>query len=110
MFFFFKQKTAFEFLSGLVGSEMCIRDGCSGPMSDKKVAAKLGDFLCMGVNNDDAGRAVWERYKVNSVPSVLFICPQGAVIDVLPGYVMTEQVLLDLGRVPAGQGLSRITL
>ena len=26
MFFFFKQKTAYEILSGLVGSEMCIRD------------------------------------------------------------------------------------
>ena len=25
-FFFFKQKTAYEILSGLVGSEMCIRD------------------------------------------------------------------------------------
>ena len=26
--FFFKQKTAYEILSGLVGSEMCIRDRC----------------------------------------------------------------------------------
>ena len=26
LFFFFKQKTAYEILSGLVGSEMCIRD------------------------------------------------------------------------------------
>ena len=26
--FFFKQKTAYEILSGLVGSEMCIRDSC----------------------------------------------------------------------------------
>ncbi len=29
-FFFFKQKTAYEILSGLVGSEMCIRDGATG--------------------------------------------------------------------------------
>ena len=29
MFFFFKQKTAYEILSGLVGSEMCIRDRTS---------------------------------------------------------------------------------
>ena len=28
-FFFFKQKTAYEILSGLVGSEMCIRDRCT---------------------------------------------------------------------------------
>ena len=28
MFFFFKQKTAYEMLRSLVGSEMCIRDRC----------------------------------------------------------------------------------
>ena len=28
MFFFFKQKTAYELLRSLVGSEMCIRDRC----------------------------------------------------------------------------------
>ena len=27
-FFFFKQKTAYEMLRSLVGSEMCIRDSC----------------------------------------------------------------------------------
>ncbi len=26
--FFFMQKTAYELLGGLVGSEVCIRDGC----------------------------------------------------------------------------------
>ena len=28
VFFFFKQKTAYEMLRSLVGSEMCIRDRC----------------------------------------------------------------------------------
>eukprot|EP00825_Cyclidium_porcatum_P045602 TRINITY_DN697_c0_g1_i5.p1 TRINITY_DN697_c0_g1~~TRINITY_DN697_c0_g1_i5.p1 ORF type:complete len:123 (+),score=23.89 TRINITY_DN697_c0_g1_i5:39-407(+) len=28
-FFFFKQKTAYEIMPSLVGSEMCIRDSCS---------------------------------------------------------------------------------
>eukprot|EP00658_Telonema_sp_P-2_P038997 TRINITY_DN27892_c0_g1_i1.p1 TRINITY_DN27892_c0_g1~~TRINITY_DN27892_c0_g1_i1.p1 ORF type:complete len:101 (-),score=25.63 TRINITY_DN27892_c0_g1_i1:77-379(-) len=28
VFFFFKQKTAYEMLRSLVGSEMCIRDSC----------------------------------------------------------------------------------
>ncbi len=47
--FFFKQKTAYEILIGLVGSEMCIRDRttgvsaagalvCSGPGSGHRVA------------------------------------------------------------------------
>ncbi len=30
MFFFFKQKTAYEVLGSLVGSEMCIRDRGTG--------------------------------------------------------------------------------
>src|SRR5450756_3252080 len=28
LFFFFKQKTAYEIMPSLVGSEMCIRDSC----------------------------------------------------------------------------------
>ena len=34
-FFFFKQKTAYEMLRSLVGSEMCIRDRYNWPMADK---------------------------------------------------------------------------
>ena len=33
--FFFKQKTAYEILSGLVGSEMCIRDRAKRALSEK---------------------------------------------------------------------------
>ena len=29
VFFFFKQKTAYEIMPSLVGSEMCIRDRCN---------------------------------------------------------------------------------
>ncbi len=39
MFFFFKQKTAYEIGVRLVGSEMCIRDrttGVSNPHADTK--------------------------------------------------------------------------
>lgn len=76
----------------------------SGTMSDPKVAKKLGDYLCVGAKNDDTGRPVLDRYKVQTVPMVLFVNPEGAVIDVLPGYVTIEQFLLDLDRVRAGKG------
>eukprot|EP00658_Telonema_sp_P-2_P045037 TRINITY_DN32942_c0_g1_i1.p1 TRINITY_DN32942_c0_g1~~TRINITY_DN32942_c0_g1_i1.p1 ORF type:complete len:142 (+),score=60.69 TRINITY_DN32942_c0_g1_i1:15-440(+) len=33
-FFFFKQKTAYEMLRSLVGSEMCIRDRCKGKLNE----------------------------------------------------------------------------
>ena len=33
VFFFFKQKTAYEMLRSLVGSEMCIRDRFRSPLA-----------------------------------------------------------------------------
>ncbi|MFT4511349.1 MAG: tetratricopeptide (TPR) repeat protein [Planctomycetota bacterium] len=73
-----------------------------GTMADKKVIKKLDDFICMGLKNDDAGRATWQRYKVASVPAVFFIAPDGAVVDVLPGYVPIEQFAADIDRIRAG--------
>ena len=75
----------------------------SGTMSDEKVGKQLADFVCMGVKNDDAGRAVWDRYHVTAVPTVFFVDPDGAVVDVLPGYVPIEQFVLDLARIKAGK-------
>ena len=39
IFFFFKQKTAYEMLRSLVGSEMCIRDRVNSIKKDKKFIA-----------------------------------------------------------------------
>eukprot|EP00658_Telonema_sp_P-2_P079232 TRINITY_DN7600_c0_g1_i2.p1 TRINITY_DN7600_c0_g1~~TRINITY_DN7600_c0_g1_i2.p1 ORF type:complete len:122 (+),score=16.43 TRINITY_DN7600_c0_g1_i2:30-395(+) len=41
-FFFFKQKTAYEMLRSLVGSEMCIRDSCLS-----EVATNLSTYIRM---------------------------------------------------------------
>ena len=41
VFFFFKQKTAYEMLRSLVGSEMCIRDSREGPPELDVRSAKL---------------------------------------------------------------------
>src|SRR5674536_402979 len=40
-FFFFKQKTAYEMLRSLVGSEMCIRDRCHRPAATPNQRAGL---------------------------------------------------------------------
>ncbi len=43
---FFKQETAYEFLSGLVGSEMCIRDrSMIGTLAWAAVVASVGYFF-----------------------------------------------------------------
>ena len=44
MFFFFKQKTAYEIMPSLVGSEMCIRDRRKAEHGDIVIAAVGGEF------------------------------------------------------------------
>ena len=41
--FFFKQKTAYEMLRSLVGSEMCIRDRCEGGERDPQLSEELAE-------------------------------------------------------------------
>ena len=71
----------------------------SGTMSDEGIGKQLGDYVCMGIKNDDAGREVWQRYRVQGVPTVIFVDPEGTVLDVLPGYSTIEQFGKDLTRV-----------
>ena len=40
IFFFFKQKTAYEMLRSLVGSEMCIRDRVRTPAGSARIPAR----------------------------------------------------------------------
>ncbi len=84
MIFFFKQKPAYEILSGLVGSEKCIRDrGWTrhGVITDS--AAKYTEtFLhAMGINyylletDDDATRIsiAFEEARKNSCPVAVLV-------------------------------------
>src|SRR5678815_1050474 len=54
-FFFFKQKTAYEMLRSLVGSEMCIRDRCVARPWTGHMARSGGDG---GQNDMDIGLLV----------------------------------------------------
>ena len=45
VFFFFKQKTAYEIMPSLVGSEMCIRDRCSPDSSEVRELVSEYGFL-----------------------------------------------------------------
>ena len=51
-FFFFKQKTAYEIMPSLVGSEMCIRDrGYKCNFRDRTV----GYYCCTGISSNCVG-------------------------------------------------------
>ena len=75
----------------------------SGTMSDAQVTVPLADFVCMGAKDDEAGKAAWERYKVQSVPTVLFINPTGDVVDSVIGYATIVDFAANLKRVRAGE-------
>src|SRR5450756_3010260 len=54
VFFFFKQKTAYEIMPSLVGSEMCIRDSMQMTCRDRNRLAMQADILgaaTLGIKN-----------------------------------------------------------
>ena len=75
----------------------------SGTMSDKLVTDPLGAFVCMGIQNDEAGKDTWARYKVQSTPTVLFVDPRGAIVDSVVGYATIVDFAATLQRVAANQ-------
>eukprot|EP00658_Telonema_sp_P-2_P000131 TRINITY_DN10042_c0_g1_i7.p1 TRINITY_DN10042_c0_g1~~TRINITY_DN10042_c0_g1_i7.p1 ORF type:complete len:123 (-),score=66.63 TRINITY_DN10042_c0_g1_i7:35-403(-) len=67
-FFFFKQKTAYEMLRSLVGSEMCIRDS-----TKKKHTVGLrnhGELAVFVSFSSAAHCSAWMELLVNSMPPV----------------------------------------
>jgi tetratricopeptide (TPR) repeat protein len=73
-----------------------------GTLSDKTLVEPLGEFVCMGVKDDAAGKPVLERFGIAKVPTVLFVAPDGAVVDVVAGYVPVAEFTAELARVRAG--------
>src|SRR5674536_369328 len=77
-FFFFKQKTAYEMLRSLVGSEMCIRDRMKIVFKIKEDDARNPGVIadCVGDNaGDSVGPSAdgFETYGVTGVALITFI-------------------------------------
>eukprot|EP00658_Telonema_sp_P-2_P046741 TRINITY_DN35021_c0_g1_i1.p1 TRINITY_DN35021_c0_g1~~TRINITY_DN35021_c0_g1_i1.p1 ORF type:complete len:117 (+),score=36.95 TRINITY_DN35021_c0_g1_i1:64-414(+) len=56
MFFFFKQKTAYEMLRSLVGSEMCIRDRFTNALANEEYSVAWDVLLCSSSRGKEVGR------------------------------------------------------
>jgi tetratricopeptide (TPR) repeat protein len=78
------------------------RDMFQGTLSEAEVGAALAEFVCMGAKDDDAGKALWQQYGVGTKPTVLFLDPAGAVVDVAVGYVPAKEFLGEVQRIRAG--------
>eukprot|EP00658_Telonema_sp_P-2_P045460 TRINITY_DN33421_c0_g1_i1.p3 TRINITY_DN33421_c0_g1~~TRINITY_DN33421_c0_g1_i1.p3 ORF type:complete len:110 (+),score=39.53 TRINITY_DN33421_c0_g1_i1:62-391(+) len=84
IFFFFKQKTAYEMLRSLVGSEMCIRDrACTGPYARlvQDAVGKLGRSVLRdpGFCTRLCGGDGWNVAEATT-----------ALAQYLPGYTQSE--------------------
>ncbi len=89
MFFFFKQKTAYEFLSGLVGSEMCLTDsyqcGAAVVGVQHAAAAVVSSviFECAVCRRGAAAVVVHPAAVVGSVARECTVCQHGATVIVV---------------------------
>lgn len=88
----------------------CWRDGdgyCSsmfsGTLSDKATEPVLADFVCMGAKDEGVTKAVVEKFGVTKVPTILFVYPDGKVVDVLVGYLPVQEFVDEVARVRAGK-------
>ena len=73
-------------------------------MEDKAVVAALADFTLQSCKRDEPDAlAVQEKYGVLNLPTILFLTPDGTVVDVVPGYVEPKKFLAELARIRAGK-------
>lgn len=81
-------------------------DVCSamfGTLSHKDAVPLLVEFLCASAKKDEeAGAKVHQRFGVDTVPTVLFLDPQGATVDLMIGYVPLKEFVADVKRIRAG--------
>ena len=73
-------------------------------MTEKSLQPMLLDLVCMGAAREDAaGKELIERYRVVRMPTVLFLQPDGAVVDLIAGYTTAQPFKDELVRIVAGK-------
>lgn len=75
----------------------------SGTFADAKVQAAAADHVCMGVEDAGATQPLFTKYGISKVPSVLFVDPDGKVVDVVVGYLPVQDFLGELQRIARGE-------
>lgn len=72
-------------------------------MTEKSMQPLLLDFVCMGANQDDAaGKQLIERFHATRLPTVFFLQPDGAIVDLTAGYYSGPQFKTELQRIRGG--------
>ena len=85
------------------GDPVC-KELYEGTVMDASVQAALAEFVCMGAKYEEAvGKQVHDAYGVTSVPTMLFVKPDGKVEDVLQGVLQVKPMLDEIARIRSGK-------
>ncbi|MEC7584874.1 MAG: hypothetical protein VYE77_11200 [Planctomycetota bacterium] len=73
-------------------------------LSDKAVTQKLADYVCMGCKREDAaGKALFDRFNISRVPTVLIVESDGLIEDAVVGVKAPKLFLDELDRIAKGE-------
>jgi len=73
-------------------------------MGDEAVVREMGDLICFSANaGEDAGRALLERYKLQTVPALLIIGPDGEAEEMLVGFLDAPTFVNEIQRIKRGE-------
>ena len=85
------------------GSEYCT-DFYQNTLGDDRVIGAMGEFVLISAQHGtDAGNALFEKYNVKSLPTVLFINGAGKVEDAVAGFAYADAMVDELGRISRGE-------
>ncbi|MCR9247625.1 MAG: hypothetical protein NXI31_21580 [bacterium] len=81
--------------------------GCSsmfgGTLGDEKAVPVISRYVCMGAQAEtEIGTPLFAKYHIQQVPTVVFVQPDGAVVDLVEGYVAVADFLAEVERIEKG--------
>ncbi len=74
-------------------------------MADARVVKAASDYVCLGCKQqDNGGQALFDRYHVRQVPTVMIVAGDGTIIDAVAGYQSPQAFREALERIDRGEG------
>lgn len=85
------------------GSEYCAKF-FQETLADERIVKALGhSVLVSAQHGTDDGGALFERYGVQSLPSLAFLAPDGSIDDMVAGYAEADTLVYELERILKGE-------
>ncbi len=83
-------------------SEYCVRVYGETITTDA-AAAELSDYICFSANaTQEEGSQLIKRYNVTTLPTMLFLSPDGRVDDAILGFIPLSDFLSEMQRIQQG--------